>query len=322
MERNLLYHEIENVSASHLPAKLQREFPDTALQGVGTIHYVDLVTGGLTFPKSAIFIPDHFNAQRNKVDVILYFHGLIIPACSGDSKTYGRLGMKSYLENNKFFEKICPLIAEAKSNVIFIAVPWLLKFKKNEHVYEGRPGDRNKITAQDFHALMANILSRIKGVGASGLSPGSEIGNIILAGHSAGGGPMQNIIMGVGDSKISQTYLSRIKECWGFDSQYAGSVSTWLKWLKHNEHVYKHFSVGKPSSKGFRFSKYKESHPKSKGMPPFMNISNLWKLLVKDQSVDDRRYYFVERKTSHCAMVYKSIAECLKTSKNIMAFVP
>jgi hypothetical protein len=313
MERNLLHHEIEHVLSNGLRyPRYQSELPGSTLIDRGTIHYADLNAGNLTFPNSGIFIPDYFKAKENTVDIIVYFHGLSIPACAGDPKTYAKLGMKSYLENNKYFESICPSIADSKKNVVFIAVTWLMKVKDGKPTYEGRSAYRNNVGAQDFNDLMQNCLAAIKSANKNGTSE-LVIGNIILAGHSAGGAPMQRIITGV-DTKINQEYLSKIKECWGFDSQYSASTDAWVKWLKkHTERTYKHFSVGEPSRKGFNVSKFREAHPKST-VPPYMHISNLWRFLIKSKSIDSQRYYFVNGKATHCGMVDKCFKECVKTS--------
>jgi hypothetical protein len=313
MERNLLYQEIESILSNDLSDPcFQNELLSSVLKGSGTIHYADLEAGKLKFPNSGIFIPDYFKAQGNTADIILYFHGLIIPACSGDKKAYEKIGMKSYLENNKFFENICPDIAQSKRNVIFIAATWLTKLKKGKYVYEGRSKYRNNVRSQDFDDFVKSCLGVIKGLNIEGVASASEIeiGNIILAGHSAGGAPMQGVISGV-DTKIDQGYLSKVKECWGFDSQYSASTDVWVKWLKNNtERVYRHFSVGEPIRKGFDVGKFREDHPKST-VPPYMHISNLWRSLLTVKSIDSKRYYFVDSKASHCGVVNKCLKQCL-----------
>jgi hypothetical protein len=307
MERNLLYHEIESILSNGLSgAPFQNELPASALKGSGTIHYVDLEAGKFRFPNCGIFIPDYFKPTENTADIILYFHGLIIPACAGDPRAYEKVGMKSYLENNKFFENICPDIAKSKRNVIFIAVTWLMKLKKGKYYYEGRSKYRNSITPQSFNDLMHSCLGALKNLCENEVS----VRNIILAGHSAGGSPMQKIIAGV-DTKVDQEYLSKIKECWGFDSQYSSSTDVWIKWLKKNaERIYKHFSVGEPKSKGFDVSKFIEDHPKST-VPPYMHISNLWRSLIRSKSIDDKRYHFVKSNTNHCDTVDKCFKQSL-----------
>jgi hypothetical protein len=312
MERNLLYNEIGSV--------LSDSWASIGFQQTGgKIHYVDLAAGEFQFANSAICIPENFRVRENAVDVILYFHGLIIPVCSGDSKAYGKLGMKSYLENNKYFERLCPKLSASKKNVIFIAVAWMMKFKNGEYQYEGRSGHRNNVGGAVFNGLMESCLTAINRLTTFGI-PASriDIGNIILAGHSAGGAPMQQIIKGV-DGKIDQRYLSKIKECWGFDSQYSSSTDDWVKWLSKNpERVYKHFSVGRPSKNGSNVGEFRKTYPKAT-VPPRMHISNLWSSLKNKKAIDQSSYSFIEGNASHCGMVDKWFTHCLESSGNIKA---
>lgn len=53
------------------------------------------------------------------------------------------------------------------------------------------------------------------------------LGNLILAGHSAGGSPLVNI------AGLDHRYKNNHKECWCFDGWYYGSAG-WVKWLKDN----------------------------------------------------------------------------------------
>jgi hypothetical protein len=306
MERNLLYNEIGSV--------LRNSLASLRLRGAaGTIHYVDLSATKLKFPNSAIYIPENFRIRENTVDIILYFHGLIIPVCSGNSKIYNKLGMKSYLENNKYFENLCPKVSASGKNGIFIAVTWMMKLKKGKYEYEGRRGHRNSVNGGEFNGLVDSCIDAINRL-AIFATPASriDVGNIILAGHSAGGAPMQRIINDV-DGKTGQRYLSKIKECWGFDSQYSSAIGTWENWLTRNpDRVFKHFSVGNPQPR-----KKEGAYPP--GSIPFKNISNLWISLRRYKTIAQNRYSFIEGKTSHCAMVDKWFVHCLESSPNISA---
>jgi hypothetical protein len=53
--------------------------------------------------------------------------------------------------------------------------------------------------------------------------PKFEIGNLIVAGHSAGGGMLKTVV----DSGLG-TLKDKLKECWGFDCFY-GEWSTWVR---------------------------------------------------------------------------------------------
>src|SRR5262245_33239114 len=53
------------------------------------------------------------------------------------------------------------------------------------------------------------------------------LGNLILAGHSAGGSPLMNM------AGLDHRYKNNHKECWCFDGWYYGS-QPWIKWLKDN----------------------------------------------------------------------------------------
>jgi len=310
MERDLLFGEVEHVLAAAV-RPVEHELPSTTLSGGGTIHYVDLTAGKLKFPNSAIYIPGDFKVGEEGVDVILYFHGLIIDACSGDPTVYGRRGMKSYLEGNKFFQDLCPIVSASGKQVIFIAVTWLMKLKDGKYAYEGKAGHRNNIGVIGFNALLDSCLAKI-----SGLLPTPfplSIRTIVLAAHSAGGAPMQRIIGGV-DGAFDQRYWSKVKECWGFDSQYTTATKAWATWLAGSkERVYRHYSVGRVLPREHDVVAFKKKYPKH-SVPPYMNVSNLWFSLLSVREVDGLQYSFSSKKTSHCAMVNQSLGECLANS--------
>jgi len=164
--------------------------------------------------RTGIFIPEAAQPSR-RIDIIVYLHGFLTNVC-GRNKTPGHYDQIDDYWKNPYFllrEGLC----RTGRNFILV-VPSL-----GPHAQAGALR-----TPGGFDRYMAAILAAIgKRGGATGAQTPPDIGQIILAGHSAGGSTMRVIATG-GDA-----YARKIRECWGFDCLYdGGDASAWAGWAK------------------------------------------------------------------------------------------
>ncbi len=165
-------------------------------------------------PKTGIFIPENYSPQP-AVDLILYLHGHTIdyPGLN--------VSIDGYWGNPKFpFFALRQEVNASKKNVILIAPTLGPKSEAGPWLTSKYGLDR----------YLDQVLEALKARGPyKGQSP--TIGNIILAGHSGGGSPMQKLALS------TNRYTAKIKECWGFDSLYGGvkEGKNWIKWAGLNQ---------------------------------------------------------------------------------------
>jgi hypothetical protein len=144
---------------------------------------------GIYFPSG--YVPD------GKVDLILYFHGLL-DRCDGAASD----SIQKYW-NNKHFP-LRELVNSSKKNVILVA-PRLADFDKKTRSRLGMEGD-------DFlKKVMTEISDQVK-TAPFNWTGSMNIRNIILTAHSGGGGTMLHLAQTVKAGTVC--------ECWGFDSMY------------------------------------------------------------------------------------------------------
>jgi hypothetical protein len=158
---------------------------------------------------TGVFIPDNFRFGST-VDVILWLMG------HHDNKTYPpNLGIDDYWKNYTSF-KFREFVNTSNRNVILVA-PTLGSGSE-----AGKLSDKNGLSwylDQILAALQANVP----------LTNAPTLGNLVIACHSGGGWPMRAI------ATHPQTYLSNVKEFWGFDCLYnTGDEQSWLAWAAAN----------------------------------------------------------------------------------------
>src|SRR5262249_16814025 len=156
---------------------------------------------------------------------VLWFHGFYVPDVR-DLIHPADAGKDMKLREN--------LRAE-KKDVILVA-PWL-----------GLSGNMKLGALGEGDGCQDYLDGVLKGVAAFQKSRGKngadslELGNLILAGHSAGGGMMKTASRHLGG------YKGNLKECWGFDCFYD---TEWESWSRENPRPEKFFYIGNGSGGG------------------------------------------------------------------------
>jgi hypothetical protein len=192
----------------------------------GKTLYLPIKLSKTVLPKVGVFIPNGFQpatAIRNSqvfsaIDVIVYFHGHIYPC---DTKGVGKFDKEGieYYWNTPNFTFLREELALSGRNALLIAPTFTNKLNRDSNTF-GNLDQDNK-----FDFLINECLSNLKN--KNFIPKDSQARNIILAGHSAGGLPMQLILW-------AKNSLGRnIVECWGFESLYFGTDNWWC-WLNHN----------------------------------------------------------------------------------------
>lgn len=185
-------------------------------KGVTDLLNVSAVRGHAL--KTGIFIPSHFT-KSNKVNIVVYMHGLF-----GDGNKSN--GIEYYW---KTYSNIREYFWSSGRNAILIA-PTLTSNPQNANVLF------HYATGLDF--FLTSCLGELR---SRGFIPATaNFDQIILAGHSAGGKPLSNIL------SLNNQYLNNVIECWGFDCIYSKTWGTNISgWAKGNKKFYHYWATDK-----------------------------------------------------------------------------
>jgi hypothetical protein len=177
--------------------------------------------------KIGVFIPKQFRPATS-VDLIVYFHGHIIPDCKTNETPFLNKGMEYYW-GTPFFLCLREELAASRANAILIAPTFVPIFGSSAN--PSRFGNLDEAGKFDF--LINQALTRLTESGV--LPAAARAGKIILSGHSAGGLPMLRILETDNELKPS------IAECWGFECLYFDTPG-WSSWLSANPgKLFRHF---------------------------------------------------------------------------------
>ena len=159
-------------------------------------------------PKTGIFIPQGFRPQP-EVDLIVYLHGMKAPSGLPLSATIDQYWSQRY----PF--QLREAVNQSARNVVLVA-PTL-----------GAASQAGKLTQPgglDWYLdQVTAALARRGPFQQANITP--QVGNIILACHSAGGRVMRPLAV------RSNRYSSKIRECWGFDCLYSPcDAEVWRTW--------------------------------------------------------------------------------------------
>ena len=162
-------------------------------------------------PLTGIFIPRGF-VPRREVDIVLYLHG------HKNLKPGSEASMNEYWNGSRFpYFALREEVKSSEQNVVFVA-PTLGPLSQ--------AGDLP--TAKGFDSFLSKVLAALKQhfAGRNARAEIQNIGKIIIAAHSGGGSPMIRIAELKGSSNVS-----KIAECWAFDSMYGEGVEgRWANW--------------------------------------------------------------------------------------------
>ncbi len=227
MERNLLYRELS--AGLQTP---QTESHDHFLQGFrdilpGVIRYLGVGVGGKLPARTGVYVPKGFRPGADGVDVVVYFHGHILPRCGNDSGDFAKKGIEHYWHTVNF-KCLWTEFDAAGSNAILLAPT--LGANSSHRGQFGTLGEPNR-----FDEFIKACFQKMSSEGI--LPANTRTRHIILAGHSGGGRPINAIL--AAKNQLS----SNIVECWGFDSQYFGDAPLRC-WLNANPgKSYYHFAA-------------------------------------------------------------------------------
>lgn len=192
----------------------------------GKTLYFPIQLSKKILPKIGVFIPLGFqpvtaikNARPfSAIDIIVFLHGHIYPCDNNGVSKFDKGGIEYYW-NTPGFMFLREELASSGRNALLIAPTFTNKLNRNSNSF----GHLDENAKFDF--LLNECLSNLKNINL--IPKDSEPRHIVLAGHSAGGLPMQSILW-------AKNSLGRnIVECWGFECLYFGTDSFWC-WLNHN----------------------------------------------------------------------------------------
>jgi hypothetical protein len=183
-----------------------------------------------TIPKKVgVFIPEHFQ-PATAINLIIYFHGLILPVCKTNETPFLSKGMEYYW-GTPFFQCLRDELDASKANAILVAPTLLPRFGSSQPSWAPKYGNLNEAGKLDFLVRQTMALLTVRGV----LPAAAQVGQIILSGHSAGGLPMMKIL------QANNELQANIVECWGFECLYF-KTGGWRKWLSANPNkLFRHF---------------------------------------------------------------------------------
>lgn len=196
--------------------------------------------------RTGVFIPAGFT-PGNKVDLILYLHGLF------DYGSY-KYGMAYYWKN---YSNIREHFYEGNRNAILIAPALGSNPQVTDLIFKYQKG-----LDQFIAACIEELIAR------NHLPAGAEPGKVILAAHSAGGYPMSAIL------RTENKLMANIDECWCFDCFYNYG---WEKVLEKNSgilfyHYWAYTSNGKMSGPGGRGEALAKTYRNLKNIQPAKGI--------------------------------------------------
>jgi hypothetical protein len=189
---------------------------------------------------TAVYIPAKHNAKATDLNVILWMHGYYVT-------DHRNIFSPDKDHDPKLRENVSKACEDSGKDVVLIA-PYLghrWMVTGDDGLHHGT-GD-NLGLKRGVQAYLEDILDQI----AQELYPGSKlrIKNLVIAGHSAGGGLMQDAT-----KTMDEKFLEKLKECWGFDSMYQ-DYGCWADGLRPPEGVNFFFYLA-DSSNATRFKDF------------------------------------------------------------------
>jgi hypothetical protein len=214
-DRELFDNEISQLLPSGDTPERQGEVTEVVVPGA--THYLPIALSKHTHRRVGAFVP---SAARyaDVVDVIVYFHGHAIAACRTDTAKFRKHGMQYYW-NTPLFTCLRADLEKSGRRAVLLA-PAMHAFVGGQ---VGAAGYGHLGDAGRFDEFVNKALTLLKDKGS--LPRGATIGNVVLAGHSGGGQPMQAVMA------AKNTLKTRIRAAWGFETLYFGTsaITTWLQ---------------------------------------------------------------------------------------------
>ena len=159
--------------------------------------------------ETGVYLPPNHQDKSSKLNVILWLHGYYVK------------GIRNLLNPSSAYETTLRQgVLASKKDVVLVA-PWLgYRDLSSGSIGLGKLGEGKG--CQLYLEEVLSALSDFHGV------KNLQINTLVIAGHSAGGLMMRDVIGALGGLK------QNLKECWGFDCIY-GPASTWSEWIRTNK---------------------------------------------------------------------------------------
>jgi hypothetical protein len=214
-DRELFDNEMSQLLPSADVAERQGEVTEVVVPGA--THYLPIALSKHTHKRVGAFVPPAAR-HADVVDVIVYFHGHAIAACKTNTDRFRKDGMQYYW-NTPLFTCLRADLEKSGRRALLLA-PAMHAFVGGQ---VGAPGYGNLGDAGKFDDFVNKALTLLKDKGS--LPRGTTIGNVVLAGHSGGGQPMQAVML------AKNTLKPKIRAAWGFETLYFGTsaINTWLQ---------------------------------------------------------------------------------------------
>jgi hypothetical protein len=202
---------------------------------------------------TGIYLPPAHAFDDDTVDVIFWFHGFYVE------------NVKELLHpaSAKLDMSLREALLRSEKNAILVA-PWL-GLSGNIDLGALGQGDGCQAYLEGVLDGIARLRKSLSSKAASSLG----LGNLIIAGHSAGGAQMREASRHLG------RFQGNLKECWGFDCFYDDLYS---HWARENNELAKYFYFGNGSGGGglhaFKLMKEVYGTPK-KPIPDHSGIPNM-----------------------------------------------
>jgi hypothetical protein len=192
----------------------------------GTTIYLEIALGDGIPAVTGVFFPSKYKPE-DRIDLILYLHGHV-KGCGGDTKQHSieKVWTQDYFP---FREKL----NDTGKNLLLVA-PTL-----------GLTSEDGNLARKGGRRYLDEVLLGIFAYGPYDQLRNRDllfpVGNIILACHSGGGGPMFRLARSMTGKEGRGDYGGYLRECWGFDCMYGipeGAPETlWAAWAHANPRV-------------------------------------------------------------------------------------
>jgi hypothetical protein len=212
-----------------------------------------------SYNPTAVYVPAKHNAKATELNILLWLHGFYVT----DHKN---IFSPSKDLDPKLRESVSKACEDSGKDVVLIAPfmghRWMVK---GDDGLAHSTGDALGLK-RGVQPYLEDIVDQI----AQELYPGFKlvIKNLIVAGHSAGGGLMQAVT-----KTMDEKFLANLKECWGFDCMYQ-EYGCWADSLRPPDGVNFFFYLADSSSASLfkEFWKFAYGTPQSPDPQPMHNV--------------------------------------------------
>jgi hypothetical protein len=175
---------------------------------------------------TGIYLPPGHSFSSSTVNIVVWFHGFYVQNAR-DLMHPDDAGMDMHLRQS---------VLKSQKDAILVA-PWqgLKSGSSSGKLSLDALGQGNGL--QTFLDQVLDGIARFQKTLSSAAASSLTLGNLILAGHSAGGAQMREA------SKHLGAYQDNLRECWGFDCFYDDLYPGWIK-AGGNTRKYLYFAHG------------------------------------------------------------------------------